>query len=250
MEKMEMFFGGGKHLSDEGVALYVDALKLNTLDQLPPIILDHVSGCHECKKNITGLFTLLDDVDYSDVRSHTLFRLAHGSSSRVPLLLKIAAVVAGVASLATLTYYVGPFRQGQTSSQTSGGELSRSVDSVQKGQDTGSRSQLATKEKFAANFKVDPEFEDLVNGRSRSEAFGVMSPANGSVLGPDAVFSWKGEGRKPLTLSIMNNKGETVLTENVPPSQFVLKRRLTPGLYYWRIENKSELLHVGKFYVK
>jgi hypothetical protein len=250
MEKMEMFFGGGKHLSDEGVALYVDALKLNTLEQLPPIILDHVGDCHECKKNITGLFALLDDVDYSDVRSHPLFRLAHRSGSRVPLLMKIAAVVAGVASLATLTYYVGPFRQGQTSSQTSGGELRLSVDSVQKGQDTGSKFQMATKEEFAANFKVDPELENLVNRQTRSEALSVMSPTNGSVLGPGAVFRWKGEGRKPLTLGIMNNKGDTVLTENGPHSQFVLKRRLSAGLYYWRIESESELLYVGKFFVK
>lgn len=249
MEIVEKFFAAGKHLNDEGVALYVDALKLNTLEQLPPAIRDHVADCYECKKDITGLLALLDDVDYGDVRSHPLFSLAHGSRSRVPLLMKLAAVVAGVASLATLTYYLGPFRQGETSRGTSQRVVGRGVDSVQKGQYTDTQFAIATKEEFAANFKVDPELEDLVNGRSRSAAFSATSPTNGSVLGPDAMFSWKGEGRKSLTLSIMNNKGDTVLIESPPPSRFVLKQRLSPGLYYWKIESKSELLYVGKFLV-
>jgi hypothetical protein len=250
MELMKRFFGEGGHLNDDGVALYVDALKLNTLEQLPPAVRDHVADCHECKKNVTELFALLDDVDYSDVRSHPLFRLTHRSVWRLPLLMKIAAVVAGVASLATLTYYIGPFRQVQTSKLASQGELDWRVDSVQKGQDTGSIFQMATREEFAANFKVDPELENLVNRQPRSEALSVMSPTNGSVLGPGALFSWNEEGRRPLALSIMNNNGDTVLTENCPHSQFVLKRRLSAGLYYWRIESESELLYVGKFFVK
>lgn len=250
MKIMERFFGEGRHLSDEGVALYVDALKLNTLEQLPSVIRDHVADCHECKKNITGLFALLDDEDYSDVRSHPLFRLAHGSGSRVPLLMKIAAVVAGVASLATLTYYLGSFRQGQTSRFALQGDLSQSVDSAQKGQNTGPEVQLADGEEFTADFKVDPGLEDMVNRQLRSRGIIVITPPNGSVLGPHAVFSWKAEKRTPLNMSLMNNKGETVLTEVGPLSQFVLIRKLKPGLYYWKIESESELLYVGKFFVK
>ncbi len=250
MGNMEKFFEEGKHLNDEGVALYVDALKLNTLEQLPAAIRDHVADCHECKKDITGLFTLIDDVDYGNVRSHPLFNLDQGSDSRVPLLLKLAAVVAGVASLATLAYYLGPFRQGETSRQTSQSVLTRGVDSVQKGPSTDTQFAMAAKEEFATNFNADPDLEDLVNGRSRSAELNVMSPTNGSVLGPDALFIWKGAGRESLTLRIMNNKGDSVFAESGPPPRFVLRQRLSPGLYYWKIESKSELLYVGKFLVK
>ena len=249
MEMVEKSFAAGKHLNDEGVALYVDALKLNTLEQLPPAIRDHVAGCYECKREITGLMALLDDVDYSDVQSHPLFTLAHRSGSRVPLLMKFAAVVAGVASLATLTYYLAPFRQGETSGDTSQRMAGRGVDSAQKAYYTETQPTAAMKQEFAASFTVDPELEDLANGRSRSAAFSAMSPANGSVLGQNAVFSWKGKGREPLTLSIMNNKGDTVLTESGPPSRYVLRQKLSPGLYYWKVESASELLYVGKFLV-
>jgi hypothetical protein len=217
---------------------------------LPPAVRDHVAGCHECKKEITGLFALLDDVDYSDVRSHPLFEITHGSGSRLPQLMKIAAVIAGVASLAALTYYLGPFREGQTSGQKPEVGSGWSVDSVQKGQDSPAGFQKATSEELAANFAVDPELEDMVNGRSRSAAFRVISPRNGSVLGPDAVFSWKGMGRESRTLSIMNNRGNTGLTESGSHSRYILRQRLSPGLYYWKIESESELLYVGKFLVK
>jgi hypothetical protein len=250
MEMTERFFGGEKHLNEEGVALYVDALKLNTLSQLPPAVRDHVADCHVCKKDITGLFTLLDDVDYSGVQSHPLFRLPRPGTSPVPLLMKIAAVLVGVAGLATLAYYMGPLRQEQPSRQTSQGDAGRGVDSVQKGQDTGTQFTMATKEEFASNYNVDPELEDLVNGRSRSAALSVMTPANGSVPGPDAVFSWKGEERKPLAVSIMNNRGDAVLSESGLHARFVLKQRLSPGLYYWKIESETELLYVGKFFVQ
>ena len=250
METVKTFFDEGKHLNEEGVALFVDALKLDTVEQLPGAVRDHAADCPECKKEITGLFALLDGVDYSDVRSHPSFNIARGKGSRVPLLMKLAAVVAGAAILATITYYLGPFRQGETSTQAPQSLLGRGADSAGTAQSAGTQSTPAAKEVFAGDFTADPDLEDLVNGRSRSAALSVTSPTNGSVLQPDEVFSWKGEGKKSLTLRIMNNKGGTVLTEIAPPSRFVLKQRLSPGLYYWKIETESELLYVGKFFVK
>jgi hypothetical protein len=250
MESKEHLFGIGKHLTDEGAALFVDALKLNTVDQLPSGIRDHVAGCHECKEQVTGLFVLLDDVDYSDVESHPFFKLRTERPSRVPFALKAAAVVAGVASLASLTYLIGPFSHGHDSGQASRFNTSAAPDPVQKIQYSDSLSQVPVRKEFADNFAANPDLEDLVNGETRSEAFSVLSPKNGTVLNLDAVFKWRGDRGRQLKLSILNNRGDVVLTENKSHYQYVLAQKLNPGLYYWKIESPSELLYVGKFSVK
>ena len=54
-------FDENLHLNEEGIALYVDALKLNTLEQLPEPVLEHVSECAACKLNIEELFQLLEE---------------------------------------------------------------------------------------------------------------------------------------------------------------------------------------------
>jgi hypothetical protein len=250
MEMNESFFGEGGHLNDEGTALYVDALKLNTTEQLPPHVRDHVAECLDCKKSVTELFALLDDADYGDVRSHPFFRLPRETRSPVPFILKIAAVLAGVAGLATLTYIIDPFKQGPSPGQTSQTELKGGADSAGKVQRQGLKTGAGEGADFAANFEADPELDDLVNGRTRSGAFQALSPANGSVPGPDALFSWKTDGKNPLTLTIVNNRGGVILTQSGLRSRFVLGRKLTAGLYYWKIEDDSELLFVGKFLVR
>jgi hypothetical protein len=249
MEMKETFFEEEGHLNEEGTALYVDALKLSTTEQLPPQVRDHVAECHDCKKSVTELFALLDDVDYSDVRSHPLFRLPRARRSPVPFMLKIAAVLAGVAGLATLTYVIDPFKQGQPARQTTQTGLIHG-DSSGNVLQPGMKSRAGEGNDIAANFEADPGLESLVNGRTRSEAFQVLSPANGSVPGPNALFSWNAGGKEPLTLRIVNNRGNAILTQTGLGSRFVLDRKLIPGLYYWKIENDSELLFVGKFLVK
>lgn len=248
MEMEEKYFDREHHLNDEGVALYVDALRLSSVEQLPPGIREHVGGCLECKKNVTGLFALLDDSTYGRVRSHPTFRLDRGRSPRTVVMLRMAAVVAGVAFLGTLAYFLGPFRQSQITGGASHGEAAGRIDSVQKRQRVGSLA--GANNALASAFDTDPGLEDLVNGGSRSEAFVVKSPANGAVLGPGAIFAWKSGMWKTLTLNIMDNTGQIVLTERGVHTPFLLNRSLRSGLYYWRIESESDLLHVGKFIVK
>lgn len=247
MELIQRFFGGGEHLSDEGVALYVDALRLKTVSQLPSSVRDHVAECRECKKSVTGLFTLLDDTDYSDVESHPFFTVSRAAGSRFSFLMKIAAVVVGILSLATLSYLVGPFRPREvtngTSQEARGGGMDTSRESH-----TGAKPEA--NEDFAANFAASPNLDDFVNDRSRSKEFVVLSPGNGAAVGPNEIFRWRKAAGTLHTMSILDNKGHTVVTGIATDSGYALKQRLTPGLYYWKLEDESELLYVGKFIVK
>ena len=72
MAESRIFFYESGHLNDEGVALFVDALKLDTVNQIPEQIRRHVEDCAECKTSITGVLTLLEKEDYGDVPATAL----------------------------------------------------------------------------------------------------------------------------------------------------------------------------------
>lgn len=49
-DQTEQFFTEGGHLDEEGIALYVDALKLEKTSELQEKILRHVRGCQRCRR--------------------------------------------------------------------------------------------------------------------------------------------------------------------------------------------------------
>ena len=52
-----------EHLSEMQLAQYVDALMLDTQDQLPEEILAHVADCIECKVDVMGVLDLIESIE-------------------------------------------------------------------------------------------------------------------------------------------------------------------------------------------
>lgn len=91
--------------------------------------------------------------------------------------------------------------------------------------------------------------EKLLKNTYRSEQTEVVSPIIGQIFqkGEKIHFIWDPDSL--LNLVIMDNKGN-ILTEEEVNSSFQLIVELSPGLYYWQIENDDESLYTGKFEVK
>jgi hypothetical protein len=90
----------------------------------------------------------------------------------------------------------------------------------------------------------------MIGSRLRSGLFEALTPKNNSVLTIPIQFSWKQKFLTPHTLKIVDNMNEVLYQYPVKGNSFEFKQDLEPGLYYWKIENQNELLHVGKFLVK
>ncbi len=103
MEVPKGFFRPDSHLTEEAVALYVDALKLDRLRMLPQSMLEHVETCETCKEEITGLFSLLAEEDYSKVTLHP-FLVEAGNKTQwsISTFLRIAAIVVAVAGIGAI----------------------------------------------------------------------------------------------------------------------------------------------------
>ncbi len=95
-----------------------------------------------------------------------------------------------------------------------------------------------------------PAMEFLVNQQFRAEAISIKSPVNDGWKENPITFSWSGHATMQLYVSIVNNAGETILSQPATDCSHTLNQDLSPGLYYWKLESDNDLVHVGKFLVK
>ena len=98
------FFSDINHLSENGIALYVDAIKLEQLNRLPAAIIFHVEECEECKMQIMGVTELLADEQYDTTMSHPFFGPKEYPSSTFSGIYRIAAIFVIAAFIGTIYY--------------------------------------------------------------------------------------------------------------------------------------------------
>jgi hypothetical protein len=111
--------------------------------------------------------------------------------------------------------------------------------------------------RYAASFELSAHLESLLQQSMRTSIWSieVISPRIGENFTGDISFRWKmkkveDEFIGPLELKIMNNRERPIHTHTVARGIYELKKNLDPGLYYWTIEARGEMLFLGKFFVK
>ncbi|MGA7161155.1 MAG: hypothetical protein WBZ48_09135 [Bacteroidota bacterium] len=244
------FFGNDAHLNEEALALYVDALELNKVYLLPDAVLLHVKECAECKSDIIEVLAFVDEQEYCPKEAHPYLAGKTGFLvKRVTKSYRIAAVILVGIGLGIFFYI---FRW----SDDNRGVVNVQPESVQvanqqsqKSQAIGQR-QVIQQNILADNFSESANLEDLVNSTSRSASFIVISPKNGVVMNQRITFEWKAQEVKSVTVKILSNKESLLRSFKLGGSKLLLAGKFNPGLYYWKVESKDELLYVGKFFVK
>ncbi|MFQ5616118.1 MAG: hypothetical protein ACE5GO_06630, partial [Anaerolineales bacterium] len=54
----------------------------------------------------------------------------------------------------------------------------------------------------------------------------------------------------PLELRILNNKQKQLYSFQINGNRLAFDEKLQPGLYYWAVLSKGEMIYLGKFIVK
>jgi hypothetical protein len=256
MNQTEDRFAEGRHLNEEGVALYVDALKLERTSGLPENILRHVEKCRRCKVEIAGLYTLLQDQDYSRLGPHPYFdRGVEGHHEARSPIYRIAAGFAIVlllgAAICLLSYLKGTREPpGSPAVQTRAVGVDTGVVKRVPDRPSGAERQLPKAEDLASRFTESPELEDLMRSEVRSAGVEIISPSIGQTVQGEVHFQWDSTSRPPFTLVILSNRGAVRKEVTLAGPRYTLKERLEDGLYYWKLIADGELLCVGKFLIK
>lgn len=243
MSKQEGLFREDRHLSHQGVALYVDALKLERIADLPQELVQHVELCYECKAEITGLFSLVKEETYFHEEPHPTFINARATWFKsVPVWSRAAAAVILVVGAGALLYRLVPSTPPVPQTAAANRVAADSAPS-RTTEPSGPRDPLA--------FAESPALETLVDGTLRSSAAEGVFPPNGATVRTGTVFSYReAEGRRSTELVFLSNKEIVVRTAKMQGGRYVLREPLPPGLYYWKLIGAGELLHVGKFIVR
>jgi hypothetical protein len=245
---MNTVFFERQHLSMEGVSLYVDALALKQTEKIPEAVRLHVEQCDECKVQIMSAFELVKDEPYFAAQPHPYFDTqVHKPSVRyaaykIAAGFAVAALVGGGYYFYSNNHIVTPFADQKI---TTPSLMKIETPAIAKKQELKNESSKL----LAENFEVSPNLEDLVQNQFRSSSIEAVSPVVGKVTDQPIVFKWK-DADSPLTIKVLTNKELTIESAVVNGRQYTLKKNLTPGMYYWKLETEDELLFVGKFIVK
>ena len=248
MTKSINMFKENSHLSDEGIALYVDAMMLEKNYRLPGALILHVADCAECKKEVIETFMLVESQEYNS-KGHPYFLEATiNREKRFLIWYRVAAAIVVVISVGVIAYLVLSINQKRESvgkAQTEHSVVVGNEQSRTAVRDTAQRSSLL----IAEDFSTSPNLENLVNSQLRSAGLRVISPRTGALVDRYVRFEWEGEGSEAVKIEILSNKDSVFESVSVVGSPYILKRQFTPGLYYWKLEGKNDLLYVGKFIV-
>lgn len=226
------------HLTDLQVAQYVEALLDAEPSRIDPMVRNHVEACLKCKSDVLGLYSLRHNTGQTfqpaaSNDSATLFKKIRRNSW-----FQIAAVFLIVIGISAVSYYMKD--SGQPTQTSTIASQATGVDSTKQTRNYATMSR----------FDESPNLEDLLHSSMRSTQIKILSPPDGFNAKNEIDFHWTSGKSQTYFLKILDNKEEVVQQDTIHGNSFVMKDVPPPGLYYWKLENQSDLLHLGKFIVR
>ncbi|MEM7102047.1 MAG: hypothetical protein AAF502_02875 [Bacteroidota bacterium] len=270
-------FDHNGHLNTEGLALYVDALKLDKTDKLPDHIVEHIDNCKQCHVQAIEMYASVSAIDYSNLGDHPV--LDHGQNKPKPTSrnwLWLFAIL-----LAVTVLWVVNQNKGEESPSANNNEHDGNTEAVQPKEemprdsiitsppididlkdeeplqeetapDNQPENNRTTKapELIAMDFTPFDELENQVGEVFRSDDIEIISPPLETrfAFGKIVNLVWEGGSDDTITIKIFDNKNNLVLLRNSAVSPYRIGE-LKHGLYYWKLETEDDLIHVGKFFV-
>lgn len=226
------------HLTDLQVAQYVEALLTGQPSAIGSEVRNHVEECLQCKSEVLGLYSLRYNSQSTPQKSST--NSTYDPSGFLKNFqrkswLKMAALFVIVIGISAVSYYISV--PGITSHKQSESAAGDTTD---------------TKNNYASlsRFDESPNLEDLLHSAMRSSNIKVVSPPDGFNAKNHIEFRWENGNSATYYLKILNNREEIVQQDTLQGTNFLLKKLPAPGLYYWKLENRTELLHLGKFIIR
>ena len=252
------------HLSDESTACYTNALLEGEFSTLPEEILTHVEACSDCKDRILEISMFLRNPDSSSFINSLNETLPDTRRKWYAYPKRLAAALFVAALLLSTYFFV--YKEGsilkemlfKSSFTEKNKKIEAKIKMQQEMKTPHGKNQAAGKNRVTKknnhlppdNFRVNPNLESMIGTQYRSATTQILSPGNNSTLNGDIVFAWGKTFQGTLTLKIINNKNIVAYNYEVNGNRFLFKKKLTPGLYYWKLENQKDLLYLGKFFIK
>ena len=250
MEKQEMdklFFEG--HLTAEGIALYADAMLKNKMKIIPAHIREHVEECFQCKEEIFSIYGICSNEKSSD--TNLISPEQHRTYKVKNMILQIAASILLLVALSFIIYHISSRRENTESGTLAIDKTGGNHDAKQIAQNNLVTNEIK-KSQPTKSTSESSMFEELISSRYRNPEITILRPKlNQKVkVNKPIVFEFSGDLTEPCQIKIFNNRGVKILeTDRFTSNSYAISKQLIPGLYYWKLEQETDLLGVSKFIV-
>lgn len=243
------------HLDENALAYYAEYLR-GLHDSVPESDREHVERCARCRQEIAEIDHLLDQVKEAEV--------PYGKSRR-PVRWKTAVRLAGaVAAVFVLAWLIQWFMKEPIEQERIAGPTDSLLIESPTGQDSTRADTVALPEavppepadtdvhdtiRYAEAFKPHPGLEALVGIRYRNVVqVQVKTPQDVTLQpGDTLLLIWDPLPEDTYQVRLVNNRDEAVLlTDPSKEHRVLIPLRLSPGLYYWKLETEEELVQAGR----
>jgi hypothetical protein len=246
METKMIYLMDNGHLTDEASALLIDALVHDRTPEVPEQVLTHIEMCGECKDKIIDVGAFLRNPDAARIRK----RNRYFYPGKIAAVFVVFALLIGVYVVISQNPSFLNHDNTVTSTTLSQKQIitPKPLDSTKIEIDNKKPTAKQNSQPADAAFRMNPNLENMIDSQLRGIYLEALTPVNNTIVTIPIHFSWKKELAASHILEIVNNKNKILFSYMVSGTTFDFKENLAPGLYYWKIESKNELVHVGKFY--
>jgi len=254
------------HLTEQQTALYVDYMLNENSANPSENLFHHVENCPICKDNIMDVLLCLKN-NRPRLKTKPFLSLLperdkqEAYRKNYPYLKRVAASFFIMALFITFYFTVIDKQLFQRSGDLKNNQTAITNQNSQNSPPSTDTSSRFKNNEFSLpktesvvdnqnkNFRINPNLEYMVNSQLRDETIKVNSPTNNSVVKNNILFAWEPFTSKSIQLKILNNENDILFEYTIQSNTFVLVETLSPGLYYWKLENQTDLLYVGKFFI-
>jgi len=244
----EDYFLKNGHLNDYSISLIIDDIRKTAKVELTPEVDDHLDKCPVCKDKIMDILssTIItsSSTKRSSIEKKNIIKSYTDNLIKKRYIGQIAATFILILFLSV--FYTTKISKKRTLTETNN-KKSKISFILNKSKTEKKNPEINSKVKSSLRFDPNPNLEAMTNGIERSSLSSQKS-FHSLVRGNDNVkFTWGKIDSKELTLSIVDNKNFIVFTFSVSANNFILNKKLLPGLYYWKLTDKNNLYYIGKF---
>ena len=253
-----------KHLSEEQIAQYAEALANGNQEYLPDTILNHVKECDQCADEVMHVHEML-------VSGELKTQKPEGKKYTLKPV-KWVSVAAGITLLVGLGGYL--FLRTDQSMQprrTAESQLSEKpvekvaeiieIDDISKNKDTlrvpaenlkENPEKAKEDEVLLARYEPNEQLESLSTRfeqkQLRSSGFRLLSAHHLKLESKANIeISWKAPAEEDLIFTLRNNSDSLILERNAGQNGIEITDFSQPGLYYWKLmDSDFDLLYCGK----
>lgn len=216
---------------------------------------EHLLYCETCRKLLTETKEIITLTQYMAIRTpdgETKNAATKKSVMQYPIWMKAAAVLLlAICSAGVIRSLLQKPAKTLVQSENKTNPIKNIKDSISIQND----SHDSIRNKIAVNYEEKcfqklPSFESQIGQEYRSDAIEIISPKSIKtfISSENIDFQWQKADIKTLVLSLYNNQGKLIFQKEIS-SIFTFKQRLQPGLYYWQLETKDDIVYTGKFLV-